>query len=124
MGMGKPVIWLMEGHVCGFTLPLPVNVMERWKSGHLIRVNEDGSTFQGPHYVLPDGSAAAEVEAPADDAVSDLHVPVRPKKNASRVEWAAYAIALGATTGDAADGMSRDELIDLTTPPEEKASGS
>jgi hypothetical protein len=123
--MGKPVIWLKEGHVCGFTLPLPVNVMERWRAGHLIRVNEDGSTFQGPHYVLPDGTAAAETEAPADDdAVSTLNAPARPKKNASRIEWAAYAIALGACSGDAADGMSRDELIDLTTPPEEKASGS
>jgi hypothetical protein len=117
MSNGKPVIWLREGHVCGFTLPLPVNVHERWKAGQLTRVNEDGSDFQGAHYVLP-GDAE-----PTSDGGGEGGGPDRPKKNASRIEWAAYAVALGAATAEDADSLTRDELIELTTAPEDKPDG-
>lgn len=116
--MSKPVIWLKEGHVCGFTLPLPENVLERWKLGQLIRVNEDGSTFQGAHFVLPDDQQEAEAPAPAGSAG-----PERPKKNAGRVQWAVYAVALGACSEDEADKLTREQLIELVTPPEEKTVG-
>lgn len=109
----KPVIWLKEGHVCGFTLPLPQVILERWQAGHLVRVNEDGSTYQGPHFVLPDGTGADEADAGPSG-------PERPKKSASRLQWAVYAVAIGACTEAEADKKSRDELIELTTVPEEK----
>jgi hypothetical protein len=116
--MGKPVIWLKEGHVCGFTLPLPENVMARWKAGQLMRVNEDGSTYQGAHYVLPGDDPESATEAGEGGSG-----PERPKKSASRIAWAAYAVALGACSEEDADSKTRDELIELTTPPEEKPDG-
>lgn len=113
--MSQPeMIYLREGHVCGFTLPLPPNVMERWRAGHLQRVNEDGSTWQGDHFALP----GAPTEALAGAA--DGEGPVRPKRSASRIAWAAYAVELGACTEEQAEKLSRDDLIELTTPPEEK----
>jgi hypothetical protein len=116
-GTNKPVIWLREGHVCGFTLPLSAVIEERWKAGHLIRVNEDGSTFQGPHFILPGADLEADDDEPGTGGGNG---PVRPKKNAGRVQWAAYAIALGACTEDEADDLNRDQLIALVIPPEEK----
>jgi hypothetical protein len=130
MGNGKPVVWLKEGHVCGFTLPLPPNVEERWRAGRLIRVNEDGSTYQGPHYLLPDGTeAAADATGAAAAAVNGdgtepQLLPDRPAKNASRMRWADYAVALEACTQEQADEMNRDELIKLVIPPEESGGGS
>jgi hypothetical protein len=124
---GKPVIWLKEGHVCGFTLPLPPNVEKRWKAGELVRVNKDGSTYQGAHYELPDVPLEPH-EPPEDDdgpgtpAPAPAPAPQRPKPTASKTAWALYAVLLGACSVDDADAMTRDQLIDLTTPPEEKAS--
>lgn len=117
--MSKPVIWLKEGHVCGFTLPLPENVQARWKAGQLMRVNEDGSTYQGPHYVLP----GDDPETPAETGGAAAGIPERPKKSSSRIAWAAYAIALGACSDDDAEKLTRDELVELTTPPEDKPDG-
>jgi hypothetical protein len=119
----QQLVYLREGHVSGHTLPLHPNVMERWKAGLLRRVNADGSPWQGEEYVLPGELPAADPGAPAAAASSDGGEPPRPRGNASRIEWAGYAVALGACTEDDAGKLTREELIALTTPPEEKPAG-
>lgn len=114
----KQLVWLREGHVSGHTLPLHPVVMERWRAGHLQRVNADGSAWEGDQYVLPGGPAAAPQPAP-EATPADGELP-RPRGNASRADWAAYAVALGACTEAEAGQLTRDELTALTTPPEEK----
>jgi hypothetical protein len=117
----KPMIYLKEGHVTGHTLPLHPTVADRWKRGELVRVNEDGSDWEGDPYALPGGEpAVAETTASGTD--DDGPEPVRPKGNASRIAWAGYAVALGACDEDEADTLTRDQLIALTTAPEMQAS--
>jgi hypothetical protein len=113
----QPAIYLREGHVIGFTLPLHPTVEERWRAGHLQRVRADGSAWEGDPFVLPGeppAAADAEADVPGDGGVA------RPKGNASRADWAAYAVALGACTEEQAAQLTRDELAALTTPPEDK----
>jgi len=112
----RPMVYLREGHVCGFTLPLPEAVMNRWRAGHLVRVNADGTPYEGAHFVLPDGTSDG-------DEAGDGGIPDRPRKNAGRTAWAVYAIAIGAATEEEADELTRDQLIDRCTPPEEKPDG-
>lgn len=111
------LVYLREGHVTGHTVPLHPVVMERWRAGHLQRVNADGSTWEGDPFVLPGEPPAAGAPAAPDGDGGEV---ARPKGNASRADWAAYAVGLGACTDDEASQLTRDELAALTTPPEDQ----
>lgn len=135
----EDVIWLKGGHVVRLTLPLHPDIEARWRKGGLVRVTEDGEPWQGYEFALP--GAEPEVPSPpppgsgggdghehdgdgqgsgdgGQQQGGDLNIPGRPRGNASRVAWAAYAVELGAATEDEAATLTRDELIELTTPPE------
>jgi hypothetical protein len=114
----QPAIYLREGHVIGFTLPLHPTVEERWRAGHLHRVQADGTAWEGDPFALPGQAAAAAAEEPGPQPEDGGLA--RPKGNASRADWAAYAVALGACTEEQAAQLTRDELAALTTPPEDK----
>lgn len=125
------MVYLSEqaGHVIGMTLPLHPDIDKRWRGGELVRVNADGSAWQGDdEFSLPAGPSGpansdSDHTPPAGSTSgsgSDPDVPGRPKRNAPRREWAAYATRIGALTEEDAELLSRDELIEATTPPEMK----
>jgi hypothetical protein len=138
----KPdMVYLKESHVIGMSLPLHPVIEERWRAGTLQRVNADGSPWHG-------GDQYAVLGQPGPDSASSQHPqttdtaltadpdgapgggdsrdggdgrdgqPARPKGNASRAEWAKYAVDLGVCTQPETDLLTRDELIKATTPPE------
>ena len=110
------------GAVIGFTLPLPEHVRKQWEAGELVRVHEDGTPWDeagdDPDALAgPDGPASVEPAVPDGDVPPD--VPVRPRDSAHRRHWQVYAVALGACTQEDADGMTKAQLVELVTPPEE-----
>lgn len=102
-------LWLLapNGHVIGFTLPLHPTIDRQWREGHLTRVNEDGTPYDGG---VPGEGAAT---APGGDTTGGE--PVRPAANAPKGQWAAYAEALGL---DVDPKATKADLVDMTTPPE------
>jgi hypothetical protein len=125
------MIYLQEGHVVGMTLPLSPDIEARWRAGHLTRVHADGSAWQDsdgdPFAVLSGEPASADDNGTPDTTTTsgsdeegqdDPDQPKRPRGNAPRPEWAAYAVALGVATEDEAAKLTRDELKKLVTPPE------
>lgn len=82
------------GTVFELALPLHETIAERLASGHIKRVNPDGSPHTGP---------ADDVPAPPASA---------PKPAASKQDWIAWAIACGADAEDA-DAATKQDLIDL-----------
>lgn len=102
-----------NGVVIGFSLPLHESIEHQWRHGELQRVDADGNPWQGDETVPGE---PGEDESPDGDAE-----PVRPRGNAHVSKWAAYAVALGACSEDEAADMTRAQLIELTTPPEDKA---
>jgi hypothetical protein len=120
-----PDLWLKEGHVVGMDLPLGEVIESRWRNGDLQRVNEDGSPWSdGDEFAIlarddPAGPSPAAAD-PAATITSDVQAPARPPGNAPRRAWAAYAVALGACTEDVASTLTRAELIDAVTAPEDK----
>ena len=105
----------------GFTLPLGEYVRKQWEAGELVRVNGDGTPWDEAGDD-PDTLAAAQQasEEPAEPGGDEPPgVPVRPRDSAHRRHWQAYAVDLGACTKDEADGMTRAQLVELVTPPEE-----
>ena len=113
---GRGRIWLQGTHVVEMTLPLHPTIQKAWVAGKLTRVTEDGSPYEGDHYELPGKSGRAAPPPPG----SDGDVPERPKTSASRATWAHYAAEVGACTEDEAAQLTRDQLIDLATAPEDK----
>jgi hypothetical protein len=110
------------GAVIGFTLPLSEHVEKQWRAGELVRVHEDGSEWDEDQ---DDPAALAAVDEPASEEPAEPDgdadgVPVRPRDSAHRRHWIAYAVALGACSQDEADGMTRAQLVELVTPPEER----
>jgi hypothetical protein len=110
------------GAVIGFTLPLPEHVEKQWTAGELTRVHKDGTEWDEAE---DDPDALAETSDPAggvsaEPGGDDFTLPVRPRDSAHRRHWQAYAVALGAATGDEVDGMTKAQLVELVTPPEEQ----
>jgi hypothetical protein len=118
MSNTQPMVYLLEGHVTGHTVPIHPNVLDRWKRGELTRVNEDGSTWPGDPFAMP-GEPGSRIDTPPEPD-DDGPEPVKPRGNASRIEWAGYAVSLGAASEEDAGVMTRDELIELTTPAEDR----
>lgn len=96
-----------SGAVIGMTLPLHSTIEQQWEHGDLQRVNEDGS---------PWAETVDEAE-PEDDAAAS-EAPARPRPAAKVADWQAYAAAIGACSEDEAAGMTKQQLVELTTPPE------
>lgn len=89
------------GTVFRLGLPLHEEIANRLESGHLKRVNPDGTPYSGP---------ADNVPAPPTSA---------PKPAASKPDWVAWAVACGADPEDAAAATKQD-LIDLYADAEPK----
>lgn len=96
------------GHVIAMTLPLHSTIEHQWEHGDLQRVNEDGS---------PWGEPAVEV-APQPPEGGGVEAPARPKPAAKVADWQEYAVAIGAASAQDAAGMTKAQLVELTTPPE------
>lgn len=111
------------GAVIGFTLPLSEHVRKQWEAAELVRVHEDGTEWDEVEDD-PDALAATSDPAGGDSAEPDGDeppgVPVRPRDSAHRRHWQAYAVELGAATEDEVDGMTKAQLVELVTPPEEQ----
>ena len=108
--------------VIGFTLPLDEHAEKQWRAGELVRVHADGTEWDEAE---DDPDALAETSDPAggDPAApggDDFTLPARPRDSAHRRHWVAYAVELGACSQDEADGMTRAQLVELVTPPEER----
>ncbi len=101
-----------SGLVIGMSLPVHEAIEHQWRTGELQRVNPDGSRWEG------DGELPPEPED--DNLAHEGTIPERPRANAHVDKWRLYAVAIRATTEARAAEMSRDELRDLCTPPEEK----
>lgn len=95
------------GHVIAMTLPLHSTIEQQWEHGDLQRVNEDGSPWGELVDATPEPSPEGVVEAPA-----------RPKPAAKVADWQEYAVAIGAASAETAAGMTKAQLVELTTPPE------
>ena len=122
--MAPPLVHLVAvgGAVIGFTLPLSEHVLKQWEAGELVRVHADGSAWDEAGddpgvLAVPGGPAGAGPADPGGDDPGD--VPARPQDSAHRRHWQAYAVALGACTKDEVDGMTKAQLVELVTPPEE-----
>lgn len=145
------LVWLKSenGHVSGHSWPPHSAVTDHWKRGELVRVQDEqgkpwpsdvdpftppgsqvdagpepdpASADETPDEPEPDGPASDSADAADPEPEADGQ-PERPARNAAKADWAAYAVQLGAVTGEQADGMTRDQLIDITTAPEDKATG-
>ncbi|MEV5710170.1 hypothetical protein [Actinoallomurus sp. NPDC052274] len=115
------------------TLPLSEFIERQWRDGTLVRVNEDGSAFEGDQYALLSGDGVGEAVTAApggedpdgdqggapDRGEGDPDGPVRPSPNAAKPEWVAFAVGLGVCASEEeANAMTKADLIAKTTPPE------
>jgi hypothetical protein len=108
-----------RGHVVGMTMPLQEGIRKRWDAGELHRVTETGERWPEGN-VLPgeerQPEPEPEPEAEADECQATaadedpFTEPVRPRGNARKEEWVAYAVALGAMTEEEASAMSQGEI--------------
>ena len=109
-------VWLKapgDGHIIGMTAPLHWTITDQLRDGKLHRVNPDGTPWAEP--------AVAGTETPAEGSCAAAPAgPPQPRRSAPKSEWAQHAAALGLTTTEAADSMSRTALIDLCVPPEQQ----
>ncbi|WP_042400190.1 hypothetical protein [Streptacidiphilus carbonis] len=101
-----------SGHVIAMTLPLHSTIEQQWEHGDLQRVAEDGSPW------VEAVEVAEVVEGPSGAPAGDVEAPVRPKAAAKIAEWQEFAVAIGACTADEAAGLTKAQLVELTTPPE------
>jgi hypothetical protein len=97
-------------------------------------VTADGDPWHGDEYDVLPGEPADSAADPTTDSEpattpdtttatgppARTRQPPRPRGNASRADWAAYAVELGVASKADAATMIRDELMELCTPPELK----
>lgn len=121
-----------SGVIIDHTLPLHESIADQWRKGELQRVDGDGNPWSdGDEYDLSgaygsrEAVPAADEEAgfvPRDEGEAGLGEgtgePVRPDGNAPKRAWQDYAVAVGAVPEDEAPRLSRQQLIDRSTPPE------
>lgn len=110
------------GAVIGFTLPLSEHVEKQWRAGELVRVREDGTEWDEAQ---DDPDALAEMSDPAGGVSAEpggdvCTLPARPRDSAHRRHWQAYAVELGACDEEQAAAMTKAQLVELVTPPEER----
>lgn len=109
-----------RGHVVGMTMPLQPAIRKRWDEGQLHRVTEDGERWPEGN-VLPGEEPEPEPEdVTVSDGDDEFAEPLRPRGNARKEEWVAYATALGALTEDEAQGMTQGEIRKALEAPDDE----
>ena len=112
------------GAPLGLSLPLHWAIDAQWRRGELSRVHPDGSPWE--EYGQDPDSLAAVLEAESDvpgaagDGDPEGDAVTRPRANAAVKAWREYAVAIGACTADEAEALTRAQLVELVTPPEEQ----
>lgn len=92
------------GSVIEMDLPLPEAIAQRVLKGAIIQVAD------------ADGTPLEEPVAPADpNAVDRVAVMAPPPRDASKAVWVGYAVKFGGMTPDAADAMTKADLIERFT---------
>ncbi|GAA0969780.1 hypothetical protein GCM10009555_017530 [Acrocarpospora macrocephala] len=90
------------GSIIEMDLPLPEGIAQRVLKGAITRVaNADGDPYEEP--VSPDGTGDLDRVA--------MYAP--PPPSASKAAWVGYAVRHHGLNPDAADGMTKNDLIDL-----------
>jgi hypothetical protein len=92
--------------------------------GQTVRTTPTWASRTSPEPTAPASPDEGDDGAGSDDNGGGDQQPElkRPRKNGARQAWADYAVALGACTAEEAAGLSREQLIDLCVPQEEKPS--
>lgn len=79
--------------------PLPSHMQARLTRGDVTRVNEDGSDY-------------AEPEQESDLTSGQ---PARPLAGATKAEWIGFVVSAYGVNLDKAEGMTKQDLIDMVT---------
>jgi hypothetical protein len=115
MGAPSPEIWHIRGEggdTVAYALPLPEGLPGRLRSGACLRVNPDGSPWTAPP--APTAAPASVVELRAVEqlkADADTEPVERPDRSARKAEWVAYAVSTRTITRDAAEDLTKAELV-------------
>ena len=89
------------GSVYEMDLPLPEGIALRVLKGAIVRVaNADGDPYEEP--VSPHG----------DSALDQVAMFSPPAPSASKAAWVGYAVRHGGMNPDAADALTKNDLID------------
>lgn len=102
------------GQIIEMSLPLPEPIADRLSKGHLRRVEPDGSPYGGR-------------QAPERGTALTEGFPPRPAKTAVKGEWIAWAVHVHGLDPDAAEAMTKADLMDLSeqpAPPEDTGGDS
>lgn len=83
---------------------MSADMKRRLQLGYLRQVNPDGSPLRDPVIAAP--------AAPQVPVLTDAPVP-RPAKSAPKKDWVLYAVRELGLDAERAEGMTRQELIDL-----------
>ena len=115
MASADAEVWLIRGEAGDITPmspPLGEGIAQRLRTGALVRVNPDGSRWAAPADE-PVASPESLVEKRADEAKAEAiknNVPM-PARDAPKSAWMLYAASTGRITPDAAEDLTKDELI-------------
>lgn len=94
------------GAIFAMDLPLPEPIAERFERGQLVRVNADGSPYNGlPTLAAAQGSALTEGLVP------------RPGARGSKEDWVLWAMATHALPEAEAEAMTKAQLQELPEQP-------
>ena len=106
------------GQIIEMALPLPEPIADRLTKGQLRRVNPDGSPYTGSDE--PPGADTIEEQGSA----LTRGVTPRPDKGARKAEWVGWAVGVHGMDPEAADGMTKQDLMDLPEQPVPAAPGN
>jgi hypothetical protein len=125
-----------SGVVIDYTLPLHEAIHHQWRNGEMQRVDDDEMPWEGDEYDLdsaygrrPEGrvpgpdaedSDGPEVTYPdgSETGNAGTSQPQRPADDAPKKAWQDFAVAVGAVDASEAPRLTRQQLIDRSTPPE------
>lgn len=89
------------GSIVEMDLPLPEGIAQRVEKGAIVRVaNAEGDPYEAPESPRGDGTL---------DQVA-MYAP--PQPSASKAAWVGYAVRHGGMNPEAADAMTKNDLID------------
>lgn len=86
------------------------DMQRRLQLGYLRQVNPDGSPLRDAAAPAPAGGGGG------GSALTEGRVP-RPAKSAPKRDWVLYAVTVLGLDAERAEGMTRQDLIDLPDPP-------
>lgn len=111
----EPEVWWIRtetGEVISMQLPLWEGIPQRLRTGALVRVNEDGTPWVPPADAV-EAPPASMAEKLADEAKAEavkVEVP-KPAPGDLKARWVEYAASTGQITADAANDLTKAELI-------------